>query len=197
VPVLVGTEPQRRPAAETAAGGCPQAIVYSDPACAWQESPPIGSFGPPRAATAARPSVFIKPTSRAKPSGVAALYPLPSGGQPIFAVERRMSESNHSIRRVRIGPARICGKTRTNQAAVSLWPGHATDVPAVERPSNNTDRTKPAADAYFTGTNSVVNITLSSGISFSRPISMNDCLSTSTPLGSKTPSVLKMAICSS
>ena len=49
----------------------------------------------------------------------------------------------------------------------------------------------------FTGTNCVVNMTLSSGISFSRPISMNDCLSAATAFGSKVPSVLKMGICSS
>ena len=48
-----------------------------------------------------------------------------------------------------------------------------------------------------TGTNCVVNMTLSSGISFSRPISMNDCLSAATAFGSKVPSVLKMPICSS
>ena len=48
-----------------------------------------------------------------------------------------------------------------------------------------------------TGTNWVVNNVLSSGISFSSPISMNDCLSTVTAFGSNVPSALKMPICSS
>src|SRR5262249_43485237 len=61
---------------------------------------------------------------------------------------------------------------------------------------------RAAASAQFhiracTGTNRVVNMTVSSGISLSRPISMNDCLSAATAFGSNTPSSEKMPTSSS
>jgi hypothetical protein len=49
----------------------------------------------------------------------------------------------------------------------------------------------------FTGTNRVVNMALSSGVCWMRPISTSDLRSTTSALGSNWPSALNILICSS
>jgi hypothetical protein len=84
----------------------------------------------------------------------------------------RLAASNN------LGLCSHCWNTAVSASAIEI--GHFL----IDRAALNTEsRYSPV----FTGTNCVVNMTLSSGMSLSRPISINDCLRVSTAFGSNAP----------